>query len=54
MQTYAEKNILGKNDIPILSNIKPIIFSINENKYYSVGQIIGNAYSEGKKYQELS
>jgi flavin reductase (DIM6/NTAB) family NADH-FMN oxidoreductase RutF len=53
IQVHANEEILGDNDIPNMSKIKPILFSMYENKYYNIGKQIGNAWSEGKKFKRI-
>jgi flavin reductase (DIM6/NTAB) family NADH-FMN oxidoreductase RutF len=52
MQVYADEEILGDKDIPNMSKIKPILFSMYENTYYNIGEKIGNAWSAGKKFKK--
>jgi flavin reductase (DIM6/NTAB) family NADH-FMN oxidoreductase RutF len=49
VQSYSEKKYL-KNGRPYMKKLKPIIFSINNNLYYSIGNIIGKAWNVGLKY----
>lgn len=35
---------------PDMSKIQPIIFSMYDNKYWSLGEVIGNAWSIGKNF----
>lgn len=50
VQTYCGEEFLtdGKPDI---MKMKTFVFSINDNRYFSLGNVIGNAWSDGKNYQ---
>ena len=49
--TYAEDAVLtgGKVD---LSKVKPLLFDMSSMKYWSVGQPVGDCWSEGKQYKK--
>ena len=47
VQTYSEEKYLT-NHIPDLKKINPILLSIYEFNYYSVGEKIGKAWDVGK------
>ncbi len=52
IQVYVSEEILGEKNIPDISKIKPILFSMHENKYYNIGEQIGKAWSIGKKFKK--
>lgn len=49
-QAYAEEDCL-KGVIPDITKIKPLIFSMNDNNYWKLGEHIGRAWSIGKDYK---
>jgi flavin reductase (DIM6/NTAB) family NADH-FMN oxidoreductase RutF len=48
---YADDAIL-KNKIPDVSKLNPLIFSMNDNNYWKLGELIGKAWSIGKKFEK--
>jgi flavin reductase (DIM6/NTAB) family NADH-FMN oxidoreductase RutF len=50
INAYAEDEIM-KGAIPDISKLQPIIFSMNDNNYWKLGEQIGRAWSIGKKYK---
>jgi flavin reductase (DIM6/NTAB) family NADH-FMN oxidoreductase RutF len=48
---FAEEEII-KNNIPDVEKLKPIIFSMNDNHYWELGNLIGNAWSIGRKFKK--
>jgi len=48
---YAKKEALTKG-FPDIEKIRPIIFSIHDNNYYSLGTLIGRAWQAGKGYTQ--
>jgi len=51
METYCEARYLTDGN-PDITKVKPIIFSMHDNKYYSVGQLLGKAWSIGKDFKK--
>ena len=51
MQTYCGEEFLtdGKPDV---QKMETFVFSMNDNRYFSLGNAIGNAWSDGKKYKK--
>ncbi len=47
IETYSEEKYLI-NNIPNLKKINPILLSIDEFNYYSVGEKVGKAWDAGK------
>jgi hypothetical protein len=39
------------NEIPDISKVKPIVFSI-DNNYWKIGEHLGKAFSIGKNYKK--
>lgn len=52
LQTYSEEKYLT-NNIPDLKKINPILLSIYEFNYYSVGEKIGKAWEVGKSIKNF-
>jgi flavin reductase (DIM6/NTAB) family NADH-FMN oxidoreductase RutF len=50
-KVYAEEEII-KNNIPDVKKLNPIIFSMNDNHYWELGSLIGNAWSIGRDYKK--
>jgi flavin reductase (DIM6/NTAB) family NADH-FMN oxidoreductase RutF len=50
VETYSEEKYLT-NNIPDLKKINPILLSIYEFNYYSVGEKIGKAWNVGKSFE---
>ncbi len=45
----AELDVLGKDGQPDIMKIKPLIYDTAHKGYHSVGPLVGNAFSVGKK-----
>jgi flavin reductase (DIM6/NTAB) family NADH-FMN oxidoreductase RutF len=50
MECYSESRYL-RNERPCIKKLKPILFSINTNNYFSVGRKLGPAWEIGLKYR---
>ncbi len=50
MQSYSQKRYLKKGR-PFMKKLRPILFSINNNLYYSTGRVIGRAWQAGLNYK---
>lgn len=50
VQSYSEKKYL-KNGRPYMKKLNPIVFSIDNNLYYSIGRVIGLAWNVGLNYK---
>ena len=51
IETYAAQDCL-ENGLPDIEKIKPILFSMFDNRYFSTGNVIGQGWSDGKKYKQ--
>jgi flavin reductase (DIM6/NTAB) family NADH-FMN oxidoreductase RutF len=51
VETYADETVLtgGKVD---LSKVKPLLFDMSSAKYWSLGSIVADCWSIGKKYKK--
>ncbi|OGV48252.1 MAG: hypothetical protein A2X49_07165 [Lentisphaerae bacterium GWF2_52_8] len=50
---YAEESCMS-NGFPDISKIKPIVFSMHDNKYWKIGEELAQAWEVGKSYQPPS
>jgi flavin reductase (DIM6/NTAB) family NADH-FMN oxidoreductase RutF len=51
IQAYAEEEIL-KGAIPDITKLHPLIFSMNDNNYWKLGEHMGRAWSIGKNFKK--
>jgi flavin reductase (DIM6/NTAB) family NADH-FMN oxidoreductase RutF len=51
VNAYAEDSIM-KGAVPDIMNIQPLIFSMNDNNYWKLGEHIGRAWSIGKNFKK--
>ncbi|HVQ01266.1 MAG TPA: flavin reductase family protein [Candidatus Thermoplasmatota archaeon] len=49
VETYCEPKFLT-NGKPDIKKMGTFVFSMNDNRYFSLGQLIGNAWSTGKTF----
>jgi flavin reductase (DIM6/NTAB) family NADH-FMN oxidoreductase RutF len=49
VESYSEEKYIT-NNMPDMQKINPILLSIHEFNYYSIGPKIGKAWNEGRKY----
>jgi len=49
MDIKAEESVLGKDGMPDMLKVMPIIFDTGQSAYYAIGEYIGKAFSIGKK-----
>ncbi|TXT58215.1 MAG: Flavoredoxin [Promethearchaeota archaeon] len=49
-KVYANEEII-ENNIPNIEKLNPLIFSMNDNHYWQIGKLIGNAWSIGRQYK---
>ena len=50
VQSYSSNRYL-KDGRPYMKKLRPIVFSINNNLYYSIGKVIGRAWQSGLNYK---
>ena len=48
----AHKEVLGKNNLPDVEKIKPLIWSLSNMSYRKVGEHVGESFSIGKQLNE--
>ena len=51
VDAYAEDKIM-KGTIPDITKLQPLIFSMNDNNYWKLGEHIGRAWSIGKDFKK--
>jgi len=49
LDVKVERDTLGEDGKPDILKVDPIIYSTKAQGYYQVGELIGKAYSMGKK-----
>ncbi len=49
MDVKVEEEMMGKDDLPDIEKVKPMIFAPDGRKYYAVGRLIGKAFSIGRE-----
>ena len=50
IESYCEEKYLTEGN-PDVEKIKPAVFSMYDNRYFSIGEYIGKAWSMGKNYK---
>jgi flavin reductase (DIM6/NTAB) family NADH-FMN oxidoreductase RutF len=51
INAYAEENIMH-GEIPDFTKLQPVIFSMNDNNYWKIGEKIGGAWSIGRDFKK--
>lgn len=51
IESYAEEKYLT-NNLPDIEKMKPVIFSMFDNKYFGIGDYLGKAWNIGKDYKK--
>lgn len=49
VSTYADDEVLSEGKVDI-SKVDPLLFDMSNRNYWSLGEIVGKCWSEGKKY----
>jgi flavin reductase (DIM6/NTAB) family NADH-FMN oxidoreductase RutF len=47
----VEEELLGEGGRLDLARLRPILFAMDSGSYYGIGELVGKAYSLGKKFQ---
>lgn len=50
VEVYSEEQYLT-DGLPDIKKINPIVFSMHDNNYWKIGELIGRAWSIGKKFK---
>ncbi|MCK4460753.1 MAG: flavin reductase, partial [candidate division Zixibacteria bacterium] len=50
MDVKVEEDMLGKDGLPDIKKVKPIVYAPSSRVYFGVGEFLGNAYTIGKKF----
>ncbi len=50
LDVKADENIFDENELPDINKIKPIIFAPEAGTYHGLGDLLGKAFSIGKKF----
>lgn len=48
LDVKAESDIIGNDDLPDISKVRPFIFAPESRNYYSIGKLLGKAFSIGR------
>ena len=48
----VDETVLGKDGVPDIEKIKPMVFDPANHAYYGIGKYLGDAFSEGKKIKK--
>ncbi len=48
----ADEAALGENGLPDMPAVDPVVFSPGSQNYYGTGELLGKAFSIGKKFKE--
>jgi flavin reductase (DIM6/NTAB) family NADH-FMN oxidoreductase RutF len=51
VECYCEENCLGSNNLPDIEKLQPYVMSMYENRYFSLGDYLGKAWSIGLNYK---
>jgi flavin reductase (DIM6/NTAB) family NADH-FMN oxidoreductase RutF len=49
LDVKAEESVLGEQGLPDILKIKPFVFDTGQRAYHGIGQLIGRAFSIGKR-----
>jgi flavin reductase (DIM6/NTAB) family NADH-FMN oxidoreductase RutF len=49
MDVKAEESVLGEKGMPDIMKVKPFVFDTGQRAYHSIGELIGKAFSIGKR-----
>jgi flavin reductase (DIM6/NTAB) family NADH-FMN oxidoreductase RutF len=49
MDVKVDENMLGKDGLPDILKIKPVLYGPEIQGYYGVGEFLGKAFSMGKE-----
>ncbi len=48
----ADETVLNENDRPTIDKVRPFVFSVGEQTYHAIGELVGPAFSMGKELQQ--
>ncbi|MFO7696385.1 MAG: flavin reductase family protein [Anaerolineae bacterium] len=48
----VDEQVLGEDGAPLIERIQPVLFDTGGRKYYGVGELLGDAFSIGRRAQE--
>jgi len=49
MDVKAEESVLGEKGMPDILKVKPLVFDTGQRAYHNIGELIGKAFSIGKR-----
>ncbi len=50
VETYCGKEFMTKGK-PDVEKMETFVFTMNDNRYFSLGNVIGKAWNDGKKFK---
>lgn len=53
LDVKADEDILGRDGLPDIGKIKPLVYAAEIRNYYGFGKILGKSFSIGKKYSSV-
>jgi flavin reductase (DIM6/NTAB) family NADH-FMN oxidoreductase RutF len=48
----ADEAVLNENDRPAIEKVRPLVFSVGEQSYHTIGEPVGPAFSMGKELEQ--
>jgi len=48
----ADESVLGEKDRPEIDKVRPFVFSVGEQTYHAIGDVVGPAFGIGKELQQ--
>ncbi|MDD5007548.1 MAG: flavin reductase family protein [Syntrophorhabdaceae bacterium] len=53
LDVKADEDILGRDGLPDIGKIKPLVYAAEIRNYYGFGKFLGKSFSIGKKYSSV-
>jgi flavin reductase (DIM6/NTAB) family NADH-FMN oxidoreductase RutF len=47
----VDENLVGSDNIPMVQKLRPIMYAPGEQRYYAIGECVGNAFAEGDAFE---
>lgn len=48
----ADESVLSEKDRPAIEKVRPFVFSVGEQTYHAIGNVVGPAFNMGKELQQ--
>jgi flavin reductase (DIM6/NTAB) family NADH-FMN oxidoreductase RutF len=52
LDVRVDEEVLGEDGAPLIERIQPVLFDAGGRQYYGVGELLGEAFSIGRRAQE--